>query len=31
LAASKDPEGQALEQTIAAIHRAPQPGQAAAE
>jgi indolepyruvate ferredoxin oxidoreductase, beta subunit len=31
LAASKDPEGQALEQTIAAIHRATQPDQAAAE
>ena len=31
LAASKDPEGQALEQTIAAIHRASQPDQAAAE
>jgi indolepyruvate ferredoxin oxidoreductase beta subunit len=31
LAASKDPEGHALEQTIAAIHRAPLPGQAAAE
>jgi indolepyruvate ferredoxin oxidoreductase, beta subunit len=31
LAASKDPEGQALEATIAAIHRAPLPGQAAAE
>jgi indolepyruvate ferredoxin oxidoreductase beta subunit len=31
LAASKDPEGDALEETIAAIHRATQPGQAAAE
>ena len=31
LAASKDPEGEALEATIAAIHRATPPGQAAAE
>jgi indolepyruvate ferredoxin oxidoreductase, beta subunit len=31
LAASKDPEGQALEATIAAIRRAPLPGRAAAE
>jgi indolepyruvate ferredoxin oxidoreductase beta subunit len=31
LAASKDPEGEALGETIAAIHRATQPGQAAAE
>jgi indolepyruvate ferredoxin oxidoreductase beta subunit len=31
LAASKDPEGHALEQTIAAIRRVPPPSQAAAE
>jgi indolepyruvate ferredoxin oxidoreductase, beta subunit len=31
LAASKDPEGEALAATIAAIHRATLPGQAAAE
>ena len=31
LAASKDPEGQALGETIAAIHRASPPSQAAAE
>ena len=31
LAASKDPEGEALEATIAAIHRALPSGQAAAE
>ncbi len=31
LAASKDPEGEALAATIAAIHRTAPPGQAAAE
>ena len=31
LAASKDPEGDALAETIAAIHRVPVPGRRAAE